>query len=71
MSVTGARSILANEVKRAKRTTDPASQARVADARRELAAAKLEAYIKAVVAACPPLSEDQKQRLRLLLRATP
>jgi hypothetical protein len=71
VSVTRTRSRLANEVKRAKRDQDDQSEERVADARRELAVAKLEAYIAAVVAAAPPLSEDQKQRLALLLRATP
>ncbi len=68
MSVTGARSVLANEVKRAKRKTDPESEARVADARRELAAAKLEAYIADVLASAPPLTPEQTARLTHLLR---
>ena len=68
MSITLARSHLANEVKRSKRMPDPDSQARVADARRELIAAKLEAHIRAVVASSPPLTEEQKLQLSTLLR---
>ncbi len=68
MSVTVARSVLANEVKRAKRKADPESEARVADACRELAAAKLEAYIRAAVAAAPPLTSEMRDRLTVLLR---
>lgn len=40
---------------------------RVEDARRDLAAAKLEQYITDVVAAAPPLSAEQRERLALLL----
>lgn len=68
MSVTKARAILANNVKRAKRRPTPESETRVVDARRQLAAAKLEAYISAVIDSAPPLSEDQRSRLTLLLR---
>jgi hypothetical protein len=39
-----------------------------ADAKRNLAAANLEACIKRVVAEAPPLTEDQRSRLALLLR---
>jgi len=38
--------------------------------RRDLAAQRLEDYIKATVAAAPPLTADQKTRLALLLRPT-
>ncbi len=38
-----------------------------ADAKRNLAAANLEAYIKRIVAEAPPLTEDQRSRLALLL----
>lgn len=39
------------------------------DARRDLAAAKLAAYIQRTVDAAPPLSPEQRDRLALLLRA--
>lgn len=73
--VTRARSVLANEVKRAKRAADrdddPAPWTKqppaVENARRDLAAAKLEAYITAIVAAAPTLSSDQTLRLTALL----
>jgi hypothetical protein len=39
-----------------------------ADAKRDLAAANLEAYIKRIVTEAPPLTEDQRSRLALLLR---
>lgn len=44
------------------------------DARRDLAAANIEAHITRIVAAAPPLSADQRNRLALLLggaNATP
>ncbi len=37
-------------------------------ARRGLAAAKIEDYIERTVAAAPPLTDDQRDRLALLLR---
>ena len=37
-------------------------------ATRDLAAAKLEDYIRRTVEAAPPLTEDQRDRLALLLR---
>ena len=43
---------------------------RIADARRELAAAKIADYIEAVVDSAPPLSLEQCDRLALLLRPT-
>jgi hypothetical protein len=66
-SVPRARSRLAVEAKAAKRKSDPSSKARVAAARRDLAAANLEAYISRVVSAAPPLTDDQRSRLALLL----
>ena len=39
-----------------------------ADAKRNLAAANLEAHIQRIVAQAPPLTEDQRSRLALLLR---
>ena len=38
------------------------------DARRELRAARLEDYIRRTVDAAPPLTDDQRDRLALLLR---
>lgn len=40
----------------------------VQDARRDLAAAKIEDYIEKVVDAAPPLTDAQRDRLALLLR---
>lgn len=38
------------------------------EARRELAAAKLEAYVQKVVANAPPLTSSQRDRIAVLLR---
>lgn len=67
--VTHARSRVANEAKRAKRLPNIESDQRLADARRDLATAKLEAYIKAVLAKSLPLSKNQLSQLALLLHA--
>ena len=40
----------------------------VADARRDFRAARLAAYIEKVVAQAPPLTNEQRDRLALLLR---
>jgi hypothetical protein len=40
----------------------------VADARRDLAAANLAAYIEKTVSNAPPLTAEQRDRLALLLR---
>ena len=40
----------------------------LADARRDLAAEKLAAYIRRTVDAAPPLTTEQRDRLALLLR---
>lgn len=42
---------------------------RTIDARRDHAAAKLETYVREIVAAAPPLSERQRNRLAVLLLA--
>lgn len=64
-----AKSRLANESKRAKR--DPAvGKGPLLDARRALAAAKLEAYIAQVVTSAPELTPEQAARLASLLRGT-
>ena len=68
MSVARARSRLANEVKRAKRKPEPTSTERLSEARRDLAAAKLDAYISAVVAQAGPLTPEQKAKLVVLLQ---
>lgn len=52
-------------VARAVKARDPE---REAQARRDLAEAKVAAYIERVLAAAPPLSEEQRQRLAELLR---
>ncbi len=41
----------------------------LADARRNLRAARLEYYIRATVEAAPPLTAQQRDRLALLLRS--
>lgn len=46
------------------RTEDPA---RIAETRSALATARIAAYIERVVAAAPPLTDDQRSRLALLL----
>lgn len=66
-AVARARSRLANEVKAAKRRPD-SDPDHVTAARRDLAAAKLEDYIRRVVAAAPELSLEQRHRLSALLR---
>jgi hypothetical protein len=71
MNVAQAKSRLAVQAKRAKRTGDVASDERVADARRELAVAKLEAYIEAVVANAPEFSTEQRTRLQALIATAP
>ncbi len=49
-----------------------ASPERIADAKRDLAAANLEAYIERIVAAAPPLTDAQRARLaRILLVDVP
>lgn len=70
VSVSKARSRLAVQSKRHKRLGTSETHATVEAARRELAAAKLESYIAAVVAAAPPLTDEQRSRLMRLLRTS-
>lgn len=49
----------------ATRRGDPA---KIEDARRELAAANLEAYIQRIVSEAPPLTSDQVAKITTLLR---
>lgn len=68
MSVTQARSRVANAVKDSRaKGLPPSSAPKVLDAKRDLAAAKLSAYITKVVAEAPPLSPQQRARLAALL----
>ncbi len=70
MSVTRARSRVALEAKAAKNNPEPSSHARLSDARRDLAEAKLAACIQRVVDDAPvPLSPEQRDRLAVLLRS--
>lgn len=66
ISWTKARSCLANTVE-----ADPTNVDAIADARRELKAARLADYITRVVDEAPPLTGEQRNRLALLLRGTP
>lgn len=45
----------------------PATDPDLIDARRDLAAAKLDAYVKKVVAEAPPLTDAQRDRIAALL----
>jgi len=66
MSVSKARSRVANEVKKCKASGSDPQSPRVQDARRDLAEAKLQAYIERTVASGPPLSPEQRDRLAVL-----
>ncbi len=46
----------------------PETDASVQDAKRELRAARLEDYITKTLAAAPPLTDEQRTRLAVLLR---
>ena len=48
----------------------PATDPDLVNARRDLAAAKLDAYIQKVVAEAPPLTDEQRDRIAALLRPT-
>jgi hypothetical protein len=65
-----ARSRGAVEVKKHKRDGGPESSAAVRDAQRLLAEEKIKAYVERTVAAAPPLTPEQRDRLALLLRGT-
>ncbi len=63
-----ARSRVGNLSKKAKqRPDDPAVLAELQQARRDYAAAALEAHIKALVDSAPPLTPEQRDRLAVLL----
>lgn len=47
----------------------PDDQDAIAEARRELAAAKLEDFIEQTLATAPPLSDERRRRLAALLQA--
>lgn len=42
-----------------------------AEARRDLAAANIQAYVQRVIAAAPPLTNEQREKLAMLLSAPP
>lgn len=46
----------------------PADDPQLIEARRDLAAAKLDAYVKRVLAEAPPLTDAQRDRIAALLR---
>lgn len=46
-----------------------ASSDQIDDARRDLAEAKIVNYVEKIVAAAPPLSDEQRDRIAALLRA--
>lgn len=46
----------------------PADHPHLLDAKRDLAEAKIAAYVQRVLAAAPPLSDEQRTRLAELLR---
>ncbi len=68
MSLSEKRSAVGNAAKRDKSQPDVERKAALDEARRELAAAKLEDHIRAVVAAAPPLTSEMQDRLTVLLR---
>ena len=70
LSVAEAKALLGVTSKRAKRDRSPATCAAATEARRALAAAKLEAHISEVLAASLPLTPDDRARLAMLLRGT-
>ena len=57
--------VIAREIKRGER---PADDPALDEAKRGLAAARLEAYIEKVLASAPPLSDEQRCKLAELLR---
>lgn len=63
-----ARSYVAHEAKKAKQTPQPTPPLALIDARRELAAAKLEAHIRTVLAGAVPLTPAMRDALAALLR---
>ena len=71
MSVARSRSALGNAVKRARAEgRSPESDPVVLERRRDLAEDKIQEYVLKVVAEAPPLTAEQKSRLRDLLQAS-
>ncbi len=68
MSLSQRRSEVGNAAKRYKSHPDAQRRRALDEARRDLAVAKLEAYIQRVVDESPRLSPEQRDRLALLLR---
>lgn len=68
MSVAKARSRVAVEVKRQKRTGASSPSESVQSAQRVLAEEKIKAYIERTIAVAPELTPEQRDRLALLLR---
>ena len=70
MSVSSSRSALGNAVKRAKANgDDPGTEIEVVEARRRLAEDKIREFIEKTVAGAPPLSPEQRHRLRTLFNS--
>jgi hypothetical protein len=61
------RSLVANAEKRRKKVPGPIADEAVKGARRALAEAKIASYVAKVVAAAPPLTAEQRDRLATLL----
>jgi hypothetical protein len=70
MSVAKARSRVAVEVKRNRKSGGELNGPAVQEARRLLAEEKIKQYVSAVVAQAPRLTEDQLARLSALFRGT-
>lgn len=68
VSINKARSRVANEIKKTKKAGGDLRCAAVQDARRALAEEKIKTCIERTVAAAPPLTNEQRDRLALLLR---
>lgn len=67
-TVRTAQSRLANAVKKSNAERSETARAAVDQARRELAEAKIAAYVDKALAAARPLTDDQRGRLAALLR---
>ena len=68
MSVAKARSRVAHEVKKVKKTGGDPAGPQVQAARRDLAEEKIRQYVEQVVAAAPPLTDEQRLRLSALFQ---
>ena len=71
MSVVKARAQLGNAVKAAKRNPESAvASKRVADARQNLASAKLDAHVRTLVESAPKLTPAQRDALSIIVRGS-